>query len=500
VISVIVTTALYIFVILMSVSAYPEGCSSWLDYITNLDKFEGIEGLPAFYAAYHYMGDVGVGILMVSLMALVLSSLIGMLRAVSRLCYSVAQDGVLPERFARLNDKQIPVNAIILAVLVSMPLPFLGRTTIGWVVDTTTIGATIIYGFSTVAVFKVAGQELAAGNRSVLKNRLISGICIPILFTFLAILLMPNVFSDHTIETETYVLMIAWSILGVVFFNVVIQKDHARNFGKALIVWIALLAFIILMSLTLAERLNEGQENVIVDEISGYIDDSVAHGVAENKDGFLSEKLRQLHDADNMSVFIVAGLFGLSLIVLVTNYRSMRNWEKKALEERDEAHAVAFRDSLTGVKSKHAFAVEEGKMETLIVDGEVDEFGVIVCDVNGLKQINDTLGHKAGDEYICTSCRMLCEYFKHSPVFRVGGDEFVVLLRGQDYDSRHEIMDNINREIEGNIGKGKAVISLGLAEFDPSTDKSFHEVFQRADGRMYQRKMQLKSMGAVTRD
>jgi diguanylate cyclase (GGDEF)-like protein len=95
---------------------------------------------------------------------------------------------------------------------------------------------------------------------------------------------------------------------------------------------------------------------------------------------------------------------------------------------------------------------------------------------------------------------MLCEYFKHSPVFRVGGDEFVVLLRGQDYDSRHEIMDNINREIEGNIGKGKAVISLGLAEFDPSTDKSFHEVFQRADGRMYQRKMQLKSMGAVTRD
>jgi len=60
--------------------------------------------------------------------------------------------------------------------------------------------------------------------------------------------------------------------------------------------------------------------------------------------------------------------------------------------------------------------------------GEAPEFGVIGCDVNGLKKINDTLGHKAGDEYICAACKMLCEYFKHSPVFRIGGDEFVVIL------------------------------------------------------------------------
>lgn len=126
VISLLVTTALYIFVILLSVSAYPEGCSSWLDYIGRLDEFEGIEGLPAFYAANYYLGSTGVHILMASLMALVLTSLIGMLRAVSRLCYSVAQDGILSERFAKLSDKQIPVNAIVLAVCVSLPIPFLG--------------------------------------------------------------------------------------------------------------------------------------------------------------------------------------------------------------------------------------------------------------------------------------------------------------------------------------------------------------------------------------
>ena len=128
VLSVAVTTALYIFVILLSISAYPEGCSSWLDYISHLDEYEGIAGLPAFYAANYYLGQTGINILMASLLSLVLSSLIGMLRALSRLCYAVAQDSILPERFAELNEKQIPVNTILLVLLVSLPIPFLGRT------------------------------------------------------------------------------------------------------------------------------------------------------------------------------------------------------------------------------------------------------------------------------------------------------------------------------------------------------------------------------------
>ena len=186
-------------------------------------------------------------------------------------------------------------------------------------------------------------------------------------------------------------------------------------------------------------------------------------------------------------IYGTAGLFGLSLAVMFVNYFSMQKWEKIATDERDQARTAAF-------------AVQEGKMETAIIDGEAGEFGVIVCDVNGLKKINDTLGHKAGDEYIRSACQMLCEYFKHSPVFRVGGDEFVVLLEGKDYEVRHEILKDINQAIEENIGSGKVVASLGLAEYDRNTDQSFHEVFKRADDLMYQRKLQLKEMGAVTRD
>ena len=494
-ISLIATTALYIFVILLSISAYPDGCTDWLDYIRRLDEFEGIAGLPAFYAAQYYLGDVGVYTLMASLLALVITSLIGMMRAVSRLCYAVAQDGILPEKYAVLSSKQIPIHTILLIALVSVPIPFLGRTAIGWIVDTTTIGATIIYGFASAAVLKTARQERCK------KEIFLGWICMIILVAFLVFLLIPGVFSDHTIETETYALITVWSILGLLFFHGIIRKDHARNFGKAIIVWVALLAFIVIMSMTLAERMNERREDVIVDDIYSYMDGTAdSDTLAMDKDDFLELQRTRLHNADNTSVLLISGLFGLSLLVMLLNYSSMKKWEKKATEERDQARIVAFTDPLTGIKSKNAFAAQESEMEARFAAGEAMEFGIIVCDVNGLKKINDTLGHKAGDEYIRSASELLCEYYKHSPVFRVGGDEFVVLLEGRDYAARTELLSSINARIEGNLGTDKVVASLGMTVFDPESDRSFHEVFKRADALMYERKMQLKSMGAVTRD
>ncbi|MGX8699079.1 MAG: amino acid permease, partial [bacterium] len=390
-IALVVITALYLFITVMSVSAYPEGCESWLDYIRRLDEFDGIAGLPAFYAAQHYMGDTGVFLLMASLLALVLSSLIGMLRAVSRLCYAVAQDGILPERFARLSGKQIPVNAILLVIAFSLPIPFVGRTAIGWIVDTTTIGATILYGFASAAVLKVAIEE------RLWKDRIIAGICMVILVIFAIFLLFPGVFADHTIETETYALMTIWAILGIAFFNMVIRKDHARRFGKAIIVWVALLAFIILAALTWAERTNEDRGNAVIDEIYAYME---GDSQSMEKEEFLARQRNQLSEADRDSALAIAGLFGLSLAVLLVNYLSMRKWEKKTAAERDQARTIAFRDPLTGVKSKHAFSMREEEMERQMEEGSQADFGIIVCDVNGLKHVNDTFGHKAGDAYI----------------------------------------------------------------------------------------------------
>lgn len=94
---------------------------------------------------------------------------------------------------------------------------------------------------------------------------------------------------------------------------------------------------------------------------------------------------------------------------------------------------------------------------------------------------------------------MLCEGFKHSPVFRIGGDEFVVLVQGSDYETRDIILDGLNAIIEGNIGTDRVVASLGMADFTKDTDHTFQDVFSRADSLMYERKLRLKSLGAGVR-
>ena len=107
----------------------------------------------------------------------------------------------------------------------------------------------------------------------------------------------------------------------MLFFHFVIRKDNARKFGKAIVVWLALLVFIVLMAMTWAERLNEERENAIIDEISQYMDGTGSSELLEmNKDEFLAMELKRLHEADNTSVFVIVGLFGLSLVAMLSNY------------------------------------------------------------------------------------------------------------------------------------------------------------------------------------
>ena len=72
------------------------------------------------------------------------------------------------------------------------------------------------------------------------------------------------------------------------------------------------------------------------------------------------------------------------------------------------------------------------------------EFAIAMFDVNSLKLINDSLGHEAGDKYLLRACHLICEVFKHSPVYRMGGDEFIVVLSGEDYKNRDSLMKKIN--------------------------------------------------------
>ena len=111
-----------------------------------MGNLSGFKAVPAFYAVNYYLGSTGVTILILALFGAILTSLIGNTMAVSRLLYAGGRDGGAPSWLSRLNDKGNPYHAILAVVLISVFIPFLGRTAIGWIVDVTTLGATIIYG------------------------------------------------------------------------------------------------------------------------------------------------------------------------------------------------------------------------------------------------------------------------------------------------------------------------------------------------------------------
>ena len=166
--------------------------------------------------------------------------------------------------------------------------------------------------------------------------------------------------------------------------------------------------------------------------------------------------------------------------------------EKEHLAALSMANEIARRDELTHTKNKTAYKEMESQLQRQI-DEERSPFGIVVCDINGLKLINDTKGHKAGDDYIKASCSLVCRVFQHSPVFRIGGDEFVAVLRGTDYENRDKLILRLRKQVKDNISIGEGpVVASGMAEYQPDTDFSVEDVFNRADSQMYADKTILK--------
>ncbi len=177
------------------------------------------------------------------------------------------------------------------------------------------------------------------------------------------------------------------------------------------------------------------------------------------------------------------------------DYRSTLDemMQREKLQERElgMAKLMIYTDPLTGARSKRAYIEEEERIDKMIQSGADVKVGSVVFDLNNLKTVNDTLGHDTGDMYIRTACMLIGELFRHSPVFRIGGDEFTVVLEDQDYENRQALFTAFNMGVKENLRTNGVVIASGMADYDPKTDKNFRAVFERADAKMYVRKREL---------
>lgn len=767
--SVLATTALYILVSLLSISAYPPKYSSWMAYISDMGNLSGIKAVPAFYAANHYLGQTGVAVLMLALLGVIVTSLISNLLALSRLLYAAGRGGEAPEALGNLNDRGIPANAIAAVVAVSLLVPFLGRTAIGWIVDVTTLGATIIYGMISYTAYRHA-QE--AGLR---REQLTGTVGLALMAVFLLLLLIPGLLPFHAMETESYILFIAWSVLGLAYYHVLVHEDSHREYGQNYIVWIILLVLVLFASMMWVSRATETAAGEAVQRIFEYheshsADDSIA-SVREDRVAFLQEQADRISNTNVLYTAVSLGLFLLSTTIMLSNYRDARDLGKRlavaeaeaeaarkiaelrasitalmdnmpglsfskdartgvylacnqafaeyarkegpqgvigltdaqifdpqaaakfaaddrmalsmdvpfifyedvldpagnlrqlqttkmkyvddtgrlcmlgfcqdvdeqtryrrAAERMQEEHiayarinalsgdflciyivvpetnryrelsatpsfetfalpkegmdffettraqmqkhiypddlarvlsaftrenvlaqaehggvySLSYRlvldgranyvqlkaamvderegrrlivgvndidahirqeedyarrlaqaqsqaniDALTGVKNKHAYLDAEDQLDRQIAEGRNPEFAVTILDVNDLKKVNDTEGHKAGDQYLRDACMVVCHIFDHSPVFRVGGDEFAVVSRGRDFERIEELVGKVADHNAEARRTGGIVIACGMAKYEGEKRVAF--VFERADQRMYENKDELKS-------
>lgn len=177
--------------------------------------------------------------------------------------------------------------------------------------------------------------------------------------------------------------------------------------------------------------------------------------------------------------------------------RSFENARKYMKEYLGYVKGIAYKDSLTGVRNKSAFDNFVRELQQDVDRRLVKKYAVVMLDVNNLKDINDKYGHDFGNKLLVNACQMICEVFSHSPVFRIGGDEFIVVMQEEDYFNRDTLMFEMNEKMrmaaKSTSAWDRVSIAKGLAVYESDMDEHVSAVIRRADEAMYSDKKVMKA-------
>ena len=183
-------------------------------------------------------------------------------------------------------------------------------------------------------------------------------------------------------------------------------------------------------------------------------------------------------------------------IKLLSN--AFENMAMNLKEHEKIHHLLAYRDSLTGLRNTNSYWAWINDFDKEIKKKEI-VFGVLVFDINYLKETNDRYGHDVGNKLIVSAAHIISETYKRSPVFRIGGDEFLVILQNRDLEEYEVLLEKIDEECRNvfivtdreNI---PVSIAKGFARYNPEKDTNFMDVFNRADDAMYENKREIKRL------
>lgn len=193
--------------------------------------------------------------------------------------------------------------------------------------------------------------------------------------------------------------------------------------------------------------------------------------------------IQELLPQGNRTFYIAMTISAALMFIHYSEYSQL------ATDENLHEQQVALdTDPLTGIRSRYAYT---RALKALDAAGALPEdFAAFTIDINGLKEVNDTMGHDAGDALICGAARCIEKCFSSGEFYRTGGDEFVVLATGMDQTHADIALSRLKREAgkwHGEKGQGLHLAAgCALAAKHPglTSEKLVHE----ADLKMYQMK------------
>lgn len=289
-------------------------------------------------------------------------------------------------------------------------------------------------------------------------------------------------YTPLTVDGETY---------GIIGTEIEVSKVNRDIMSNTLTILVGLaIAFVSFMLIVLAliNRRYIGKLERIANAVTDYTSSkNPAVAMELEKDAAGSDEISTL-----------ARQFS-TLIIELENYmknlvKTTQELKNSKLREKDMSQ-LAIKDSLTGIRNRTAYDALEKELVKNLENGD-ESFGFAMIDLNNLKMINDNYGHDKGNISIKLLCSAVCTVFAHSPVFRVGGDEFVAVLRGNDY----EHSDELERRFLSSFSENSDTLkpweridaAIGIAKYDPEIDSDVAAVLKRADELMYRRKQEMK--------
>ena len=237
----------------------------------------------------------------------------------------------------------------------------------------------------------------------------------------------------------------------------------------------------------------------ILSKIIGVVPNGIVHSAltyysTEDVKTSLGEIIK-----DNLFIILTVIAVILFVIVLLLLHNIRAN--KMILEKEDQVKDLnrkAYVDPLTMVRNKSAYNEYIKKLQDQLDRDEVIDLAIGIFDCNDLKSINDQYGHEKGDIYIKNACSMICKVFGHSPVFRIGGDEFAIILINSDFSNRDELVVQLDKKQNERNAVVKSIwervhIAHGIAVYDHELDDELGDTARRADKFMYDNKRKMKN-------